>query len=199
MPDRCDSEAARPLPIGVLFLIFLRLGSTAFGGLGASLGLLDAQLVQKYRLLQPGDIVEALAAVKLVPGSTLAQIVSFLGYRLRGWLGSAVALTAFLLPSTQAMLVLAVLRETSWFVPILARVSHGLSAAVVGLLVASIIRFARTSLETPVAWLGALLAFAAGTLLPIHASLIVVVAGTLGVLLRRLGCLGERKGQGARK
>jgi chromate transport protein ChrA len=70
---------------------------------------------------------------------------------------------------------------------------------VVGLLLASIIRFARTSLDAPLAWTLAVVAFAAGTLLTVHAALIVVVAGALGVFLHCLGGRGVQREQGGRQ
>ena len=53
--------------IGELALVFLKLGLTAFGGLGTSVGLLERELVEKRRELTPQDISEALAVAKLLP------------------------------------------------------------------------------------------------------------------------------------
>jgi chromate transporter len=177
-----DASGPRQHSTLALFWLFLKLGATAFGGLGAALAVLEKELVTRRGLLQADDLIDALAATKLLPGSSLAQVVSFLGFRLGGWGGSALALLAFLLPSTLAMLLLAVLREATWFLPVVGRVSHGLGAAVVGLLLASVIRFARSGLRNPAVWLGAAAAFGLGTASHIGALVIVLGAGALGAL-----------------
>jgi chromate transporter len=164
------------------FWLFLKLGATAFGGFGAALGLLEQELIARRRLLHADDLLDALTATKLLPGSSLMQVVSFVGFRLRGWSGSAVALIAFLVPSTLAMLALAALRDAPWFIPALSRVSHGLGAAVVGILLASVIRFARTSLRKPLAWTAALAAFVLSVTTPLAAAAIVLGAGAIGAL-----------------
>jgi chromate transporter len=182
MTEPDDDARPRQLATPALFWLFLKLGATAFGGLGAALAILEKELVARRGLLQADDLTDALAATRLLPGSSLAQVVSFLGFRLRGWGGSALALLAFLLPSTLAMLLLAVLRDANWFLPVVGRVSHGLSAAVVGLLLASVIRFARSSLRNPAAWLGAAAAFGLGAATHLGALVIVLGAGALGAL-----------------
>ncbi len=48
------------LPLGHLGWLFLRIGATAFGGLGAGLALIERDLVEKRRLLTREDVTEAL-------------------------------------------------------------------------------------------------------------------------------------------
>ena len=101
--------AVHRLPLGHLGWLFLRIGATAFGGLGAGLALIERDLVEKRRLLTSEDVTEALTYTKLLPGSTVIQVVSYLGYKLRGWSGSALATAAFVLPSALLMVLLAAL------------------------------------------------------------------------------------------
>jgi hypothetical protein len=104
------ARASHP-PTGLSLLtlgqIFLRIGATAFGGLGAALALAERELVTKRQWLTATDMTEALTYTKLLPGSTVVQVVSYLGYELGGWSGSAVATAAFVFPSALLMLVLA--------------------------------------------------------------------------------------------
>lgn len=67
--------------------IFLKIGSTAFGGLGATLALLERELVQSRQLLAAEELMtEALTYTKLLPGSTVVHVIAYLGHRLRGTL-----------------------------------------------------------------------------------------------------------------
>src|SRR3989442_1457970 len=93
-----------PLRVGV---IFLRIGALAFGGLGPTLALIERELVDRRRVITRDDIAAALTHTKVLPGSTVVQVVAYLGWRLRGWPGSATATIAFILPSALLMLALA--------------------------------------------------------------------------------------------
>ncbi len=62
-----------------LFLIFFRIGCVGFGGLGSVLAIIERDLVTKQQKLTGEDITEALTYTKLLPGSTVVQVVSYLG------------------------------------------------------------------------------------------------------------------------
>jgi chromate transport protein ChrA len=59
----------------------LCIGAVAFGGLGATLALVRRELVERRGWLRASDIIEALAYTKPLPGSTVVQVVTFLGWR----------------------------------------------------------------------------------------------------------------------
>jgi chromate transporter len=83
---------------------FLRIGAAAFGGLGATLALIESELVQRQRVISREQLTEALTYTKFLPGSTVVQVVAYLGWRIGGWRGSAVATVAFLGPAMTMML-----------------------------------------------------------------------------------------------
>lgn len=170
-------------PIAKLGWIFLKLGVTAFGGMGASLALLERELVEDRALFSGEDIAEALAVAKLLPGSSLTQVVSFLGYRLGGWRGALVATLMYLLPSAVAMFLLAVFYDRLASIRSLAAAGHGVAAAVVGLLAGSLIRMGRGAIDGGVSLAIVLLAFGAAAVAGLPAALIVAVAGLCGIAL----------------
>jgi chromate transporter len=174
---------ARAASLPTLGWVFLRIGAVAFGGLGAALVLVERELVTKRAWLTAADLTEALTYTKLLPGSTVVQVVSYLGYKLRGWPGSALATAAFVLPSALAMLVLAALYVAATAVPALGPAINGLTAAVVGVLLATTYRLGKANIKEPVALGIAVVACGVGAWLGINAALIVVAAGVLGILL----------------
>lgn len=171
------------LPPLVLTWVFLRLGATAFGGLGAALALLERELVHKRQLLTAAELTEALTYTKLLPGSTVIQVVSYLGYKLSGWPGSAIATVAFLVPSFLAMLLLSALYVAAAALPNVGPIINVLTAAVVGILLATTYRLGQAN-STSLLTLGlAITAFITGALLNVNAALIVFAAGLIGVFL----------------
>src|SRR2546422_6387099 len=125
-------SAARAGSFLTLGHIFLRIGATAFGGLGAALALVERELVAKRQWLTAADVTEALTYTKLLPGSTVVQVVAYLGYKLGGWSGSAVATAAFVVPSALMMLGLAAAYVTGTALAALHLGAQGLTAAAVG-------------------------------------------------------------------
>jgi uncharacterized membrane protein len=79
------------------FGVYVGLGLLAIGG-GAVLqthaglaGILTLALVDRRGWLAPSDLKDALAFTQPLPGSTVVQVVAFLGWRLRGRAGGAPA------------------------------------------------------------------------------------------------------------
>lgn len=175
------SDPSAGLPLLTLGQIFLRIGTTAFGGLGTTLALVERELVTKRQWLTAADVTEALTYTKLLPGSTGPQVVSYLGYKLGGWSGSAVATTAFVFPSALIMLVLAAAYVSVTTVPAMRPAINGLTAAVVGILLATTYRLGKANIPDRITLGIALASIVAGAVLGISAAVIVVAAGLLGV------------------
>ena len=180
------SDPSAGLPLLTLGQIFLRIGTTAFGGLGTTLALVERELVTKRQWLTAADVTEALTYTKLLPGSTGPQVVSYLGYKLGGWSGSAVATTAFVFPSAVIMLVLAAAYVSVTTVPAIRPAINGLAAAVVGILLATTYRLGKANIPDRITLGIALASSVAGAVLGISAAVIVVAAGLLGVGLYAL-------------
>jgi chromate transporter len=176
-------ETVRPPILSTLQLgwIFLKIGATAFGGLGATLALIHRELVDRRRVLTPELLTEALAFTKPLPGSTVVQVISYLGYRLGGWPGSAVATAAFLTIPTMSMIGMASLYGVARTLPGFPAVVNGLVAAVVGLMATTTFRLGRANIKGLGTLSIALAAFGAAVVFQANAALVVVAAGLLGL------------------
>jgi chromate transporter len=175
--------AARARSRRTLGWVFLRIGVVAFGGLGASLALIERELVTKRQWLTAADVTEALTYTKLLPGSTGPQVVAYLGYKLSGWSGSAVATAAFVFPAALMMLVLAAAYVSVTSLPVMRTSVNGLTASVVGLLLATTYRLGKANIPDRITLGLALASVVAGAVLGVSAAVIVVAAGLLGVCL----------------
>jgi chromate transporter len=169
-----------PLTLG---WIFLHIGATAYGGLGTTLALIERELATKRKMLTPAEVTEALTYTKLLPGSTGPQAIAYLGYKLGGWSGSAISMAAFIVPSALLMVLLAGAYVATTTLPAIGPAVNGLTAGVVGILLATTYRLGKPNIKEPLTWGIALVAFAVVAFLGISAALIVVAAGLLGVVL----------------
>jgi chromate transporter len=101
--------------------MFLRIGATAFGGLGTTMALIERELVTKRGVLTLAEVTEALTYTKLPPWLTGPQAIACLGYKLGGWSGSALATAAFLAPSALLMVPLAAAYGATTALPAIGR------------------------------------------------------------------------------
>lgn len=163
---------------------FLKIGATAFGGLGASLAVMHREFVDRQRILTAVQMTEALAFTKPLPGSTVVQVVAYLGYRLGGWHGSAIATIAFLTPPMLAMLLMASAYGVVHKFPGFTSGVNGLVAAVLGLMVATTWKLGRASAKGVLPLSIAVLALVAA-MFEVNAAMIVAVAGLLGMVIRK--------------
>lgn len=173
----------RAFPKHSSFWIFLKIGAAAFGDTGPVLVLLEREFIEKRQILTHEDITEALTYTKLLPGSTVVQIVAYLGYKLGGWGVSALATIAFILPAALAMLLLAAGYVAVTALPHVTPAITGLTAAVVGMLIATMYRLGRKNISSPIGIGIAIVAFTVGAFLNINAALIIVAAGLIGIPL----------------
>jgi chromate transporter len=162
----------------------LRIGAVAFGGLGATLALLNRDLVERRGWLRSSDVTEALAYTKPLPGSTVVQVVTFLGWRLAGWPGAIVATAMFLLPAFAIMTFAAAAVFALPDAPIVRSALVGLQVAVVGILAAAMWRLARSEAGSVPLMIVLIAAFGIGVF--VNAALVVGVAGLIGVAFDRV-------------
>ena len=168
-----------------LAALFLRIGSLAFGGLGATLALIERELVDRHRTIARDEIAAALTHTKLLPGSTVVQVVAYLGFRLCGWSGSAIAALCFILPAALLMLVLAYGYAEVVATPRLVAARRGVLAVVIALLLSTMFRLTAQTVRTPHARALAIGAFTVVLFLPSASPWVVVSAGLVGLAVSR--------------
>ena len=159
----------------------IKLGAVAFGGLGATLALLQGALVDRRRWLEERDIAEALALTQALPGSTGVQVVAYLGWRLRGWPGALVAAVTFIAPAAALMIALAAATLSLPDKPWVQGALTGVQVAVVGLVAAAMWRLARGNAKGRALGAALLAGCVLGFVVP--AAFVVVGAGLVGALL----------------
>lgn len=81
-----------------LFLIFLKVGSVLFGSGYVLFAYLDGELIDGLGWLTHDDLVEAIAVGQMTPGPVLST-ATFIGYKVGGFGGAALASLGIFLPS----------------------------------------------------------------------------------------------------
>jgi chromate transporter len=95
-----------------VFLAFLRLGLTSFGGPIAHLGYFRSEFVERRKWLDDRDYADVVALCQFLPGPASSQVGISLGLMRAGLLGSLAAWIGFTTPSALAMALFALVVST---------------------------------------------------------------------------------------
>lgn len=126
-----------------VFLIFLRLGLTSFGGPIAHLGYFREEFVVRRQWLTERSYADLVALCQFLPGPASSQVGIALGLSRSGYLGALAAWAGFTLPSAIALILLALgLAHGGGAMP--QGVLHGLKVVAVAVVAQAVWGMART-------------------------------------------------------
>ena len=140
------SDAGAPFrgSIREIFLAFLRLGLTSFGGPIAHLGYFRAEFVERRRWLDDTAYGDLVALCQFLPGPASSQVCFSLGLlRGNGLLGGLAASLAFTTPSAVILFVFA-MGSAAMTGPMAQGLLHGLKLVAVAVVAQAIWGMART-------------------------------------------------------
>jgi chromate transporter len=136
---------------------FLGIGLASFSL--AALGEAKSWMTGKRRWFTDDEYMQGLGLAQLLPGAPTVNLSSYLGFRLRGLPGAAVATVFFLIPCFLLMLLLSSLYLKYGEMPIVSGLFRGLGALVVGLVFNTILNLWRSGVKTVFNWLMACAGF----------------------------------------
>ncbi len=127
--ENVDAIPSKGLALEV-FLAFLKLGLTSFGGPVAHLGYFRAEFVARRRWLDDKSYSDLVALCQFLPGPASSQVGIALGLGRAGWGGGVAAWLGFTLPSAMALILFAA-GVTQWAALSQSGAVHGLKVAAV--------------------------------------------------------------------
>ena len=164
-----------------LFICFLRLGATAFGG-PAMVAYIRKMAVEKNHWLDESSARDGVALCQTIPGATAMQMSAYVGLRAKGVAGAAASFIGFGFPAFLFMVILSALYARTHTLPAVVSAFNGLQAIVVALVANATLSFGRTSIKN---WKNVVNALIAAGLFGLKVSpiLVIIVAAFLGVVL----------------
>jgi chromate transporter len=165
-----------------VFLVFLRLGLTSFGGPIAHLAYFREAFVVKRQWIDEAAYADLVALCQFLPGPASSQVGFALGLKRAGWLGGVAAWLGFTAPS--AALMIGAAYGLQHLTPeTLAPLVHGFKLVAVAVVAHAVVGMARTLLDTPLRWGFAIVA-AAGLIMTnaLFAPFFMFVAGAIGAV-----------------
>jgi chromate transporter len=175
MMARPQGKALRA-ELQALALLFLRLGTTAFGGPAAHVAMMEDEVVRRRRWMSREELLDLLGAANLIPGPNSTELAIHVGARRAGLPGLLVAGVSFILPA--ALLVTAIGWGYVRFgkLPAAEGLLAGVKPVVVAVVAQALVGFGRTAVRTvPLAVVAAVAGIAAA--LGTHELAILAAAG----------------------
>lgn len=178
-----------------VFVRFLKLGLTSFGGPIAHLGYFRKELVERQRWVTESQYSQLLAICQFLPGPASSQLGFALGLLRAGWLGALAAFVAFTLPSALLLIAFATLLPV-FSGPVGLIAIHGLKLVACAVVADAVLGMAKNLCPDAQRRTIAVLAAAALMLTdPAWVQILVVVAGAIAgvVVCRQPSAHGEAR------
>jgi chromate transporter len=151
---------SKRVPLAELALVFLKLGTIAFGGPAAHIAMMRDEFVRKRRWITEAEFLDRLAAASLIPGPSSTELGIFIGHSKRGWPGLIVAGCCFIVPAAVLVTVIAAVYVRFGSLPQVAGILYGIKPAVIAIILQALWGLGRTAVRTKL-----LAAIAAGSVI----------------------------------
>ncbi len=194
-PDAGEEGAAEATTPSVreVALLFLRLGTIAFGGPAAHTAMMRDELVRRRGWVSDQRFVDLMGATNLIPGPNSTELAIHLGYERARWRGLVAAGTCFILPAAVMVTVAAWAYVRYGETPAVEGLLYGIVPAVIAIIAYALVGLARTVVTG--VWPGVLGVVALAAYLLGANELVVLAAGAALALAVHLwrGVPGPRR------
>ena len=185
----------------LLFLSMLKIGCFAFGGGYAIIALLENEFISKRKWIDHDEFMDVVAIAESTPGPIAINVATYIGYKLKGFLGAVIATVGMCLPSFVIMYLVSLFYDRFMEIPLVSAAFKGIQICVVYLIASAAFKMLKKMKKTPlniavfsVTCIGMILC----TLFGIRISSVwfILFAGILGLsvfLIRKNKTKGENK------
>lgn len=166
-----------------IFLVFLKIGALAFGGVYSILTFFERELVKKRKWLRHDEFVESVVIGQLTPGAPIVNTGIFIGYTLNKLRGALATVVGLVLPSFVMVLIMAYIYIKYKEIALLKAILKGVGAAVVGLITSVVYSMSRNILKDYKSITFAVIAFICLAVFKLNPIVLIITAAIAGFLL----------------
>ncbi len=180
---KTPDDLSQPPGVTRIFLVFLKIGTFAFGGVYSMLSFFERELVEKRKWITHDDYIESVAIGQMTPGAPIVNTGICVGYKLKRMRGALASTAGQIFTGTLIAILLSLFYMQLREHPLLRPVMKGIGAAVIGLLLSIIFTMSRKTLKDYRTLLVAGAAFFLLTLFKLSPIVIILTAGAAGYML----------------
>lgn len=166
-----------------LFITFFKIGAFSFGGGYAMLPLLEEEVIRNHGWMTSSEFIDIFAISEMTPGPIAVNAATFLGFRVSGLLGAAIATIAVILPSFIVISVIYASLNKFKSSKYVAWIFEGIRPIVIGLIIAAGVTVSKSSFVDIKSIIIALGLFYGVTFKDLNPILAIVIGGVIGVIL----------------
>ncbi|HHT84336.1 MAG: chromate transporter [Bacillota bacterium] len=168
-----------------LFSSFFKIGAVAFGGGYAMIPLICGEVVNVRGWLDMAEFVDVIAISQGTPGPIAINSATYVGFKVAGVPGSAVATLGVVLPPFIIMMILGRLFLKYKEVPVVKDMLSGIRPVVVALILCAALSVFSTSVTGVVPAIVAAAAIVAILAFDVDPVLLLVISGAAGLVMYR--------------
>lgn len=133
----------------LLFLSMLKIGCFAFGGGYAIIALLEGEFVTRRKWIEHEEFMDVVAIAESTPGPIAINVATYVGYKLKGFLGATLATVAICVPSFVIMYLVSLFYEQFMEIALVAAAFRGVQICVVYLIASAAWKMLKKMKKTP--------------------------------------------------
>ena len=181
-----------------LFATFFKIGAFTFGGGYAMVALLEHEFVEEKQWVTREEFLDMVAIAESTPGPVAINSATYLGYKLAGVPGAAVATVAVCLPSFLIIYAISLFFEQFTQLTVIANAFKGIQVCVIYLIFSAGVRMLKALDKSPFATgvLAAVMLVMVGLSLAgvsVSSILLILLSGAAGVAAWLIGRRKEGK------
>jgi chromate transporter len=130
-----------------LALVFLKLGTIAFGGPAAHVAMMDDELVGRRQWLSREKLLDLIGITNLIPGPNSTELAIHIGNERAGWRGLLVAGICFIVPATLIVWALAIVYVQTQALPQVGWLLYGIKPVIIAIVVQALWKLGKTAIK----------------------------------------------------
>jgi chromate transporter len=181
MNELQDKQVDKIPSLANLFISFLLLGATSFGG-PAMIAYIHKLAVNKKHWVNEQTFQNGIALCQIIPGATAMQMSAYVGLEARGLMGAFISYVGFGLSAFILMMTFAALYTYLHNLPIVVSAFNGLRVIIVSIVLNAAISIGRNYFKS---WRNIVIAVIAGILFGfgVNPFIVIILSALLGFLL----------------
>lgn len=132
-----------------LALVFLKLGTIAFGGPAAHIAMINEEVVKRRKWLQADKLLDLIGVTNLIPGPNSTELAIHIGYERAGWRGLLIAGSCFILPAMLMVWALATLYARYQTVPEVGWLLYGVKPVIIAVVAQALWKLGKSAVKNP--------------------------------------------------
>lgn len=141
------NKEVNEVSLSYLFFTFLKIGAISWGGFMALIAVVQKQLVDKDKVIKEGVILDGISLASVLPGAVAINVVTYVGYQLRGLKGALVSMLATIFPGFLMITGLGFIYAVYGELPVFNRFFMGVLPAIAAVILSVALEMAKKQIK----------------------------------------------------